>query len=455
MSDEKHSSETERENSEKKPFIRETIQEKSRRRRISWKWILLVPVLAVVFGLIAGLTFVLSGNLFRDMLMTTEETRESVTIPMDSTPDQETTAAETTPAETTLSEDDREEALRETVEGMVEELVRGYLAREESKEESRDPACVLRVSEIAGQFRNNLVTVTSLQADEDVFNNSFVRSQNSFGVILAVTGEDIRIATESKLLTDAQGVRITFADGSTCEAELLQQDGTTGLAVVSVPLGSVAENLRGTLEPVVLGNSYFCHSGDMVVALGSPLDYVPSVAWGIVSYVRESVLGTDRNIRLLQTDIAANADAGGILVNTSGEVIGWITSKYNEDDQKELIAAVAVSDIKDLMEKLSNGIPIARLGVQVQTVTEEIAEQQNLPGGLYVVNSLDESPAYAAGIQNGDILVGIGGTELTRVEELRDELLVKKPGDEVELRVLRGGRDGYAEQTFTVTLGSR
>lgn len=442
-----------KESAEAKPFIRETIQEKP--RSFSWKRLALIPVMAAVFGVVAALTFALTGPLFQDMLTTTEDVRESVTIPMDEDPSMETTQEETTAPETTMSEETREEALRESVEVMVEEMLRDYLAKEESREISQDPACVVRVGEIAASLRQSLVTVTSLQADEDVFSQSFVRSQNSFGVILAITGEDVRIATENQVMEEAEGVRVSFADGTSSEGELLGRDSITGFAVVSVPLEALPESLRESLVPAALGNSYFCAAGDMVVALGSPLDYVPSVAWGIVSYIQENVHGTDRNFRLIQTDIAANADAGGILVNSAGEMIGWVTSRYSEEDQRGLLAAIAISDIKDLAEKLTNGYEAAKLGVQVQMITDDLAEQESLPKGLYVVHSLDDSPAYEAGIQNGDVLVQFDDKNLVRTEDLRTALLERKPGDEAEITVMRSGRDGYTEKTFTVTLDKR
>lgn len=442
------------EKEKEKTFIRETIQEKPKKQRPLWKWVLLAALLAVIFGVIAGITFVLSGNWFRGVLGTTEETRESVTIPTD-TEQTETPTETTTEPETSSEDETKEEAMRETLEGMVEEMVKEQMAREESRTEAQLPGCVTRVGEIASQLKSSLVTVTTSQEEEDVFSHTFTRSEDAFGVILAITGEDVRIATEAELLENAEAVRITFQDGTSAAAELVASDATTHLAVVSVRLDQLDEELKKALLPVTLGNSYLCHAGDMVVALGSPLDYVPSVAWGIVSYVKRDIQGTDRNIDVIQTDIAASDGAGGILVNSAGELVGWITSYYNEADQKNLIAGISISDIKDLAERVANGSALAKLGVQIQTVTEEIAEAEGLPQGLYVIRSMDEGPAYEAGIQDGDILTGIGGEALVRSDDLKNALLQMKPGDEVEVQLLRNGRDGYKEQTFTVTLGSR
>ena len=289
---------------DEKAFIRERIAEKPKKKHSFLKAVLLVCVLGVLFGVIAAISFFVSGNVIKGTVKTAEETHESVSIPRDQLPTEAPTETESvteTPAPTeeeTTPEEVDDEAFRESVEGILRDYLR---AKEAETSRETEPASVEKVKEIRNILKHNLVTVTSQQAEEDVFNHTYTRSQETFGLIVAVTGRDVRILTESYLLEDADSVRITFGNGSVCDASLMEQDDLSGMAVVSVPTAALSDADSTYILPAVLGNSYQCNAGDMVVALGRPLDYLPSVAWGIISYIEEGVQGTDFNYDIIRT----------------------------------------------------------------------------------------------------------------------------------------------------------
>ena len=234
----------------------------------------------------------------------------------------------------------------------------------------------------------------------------------------------------------------------------MEEDAVTGMAVVSIPVETLDPGDSAFIQPAVLGNSYMCSPGDMVVALGRPLSNIPSVAWGIISYIENDAQGTDFNYDLIRTDIMGDAGAGGVLVNVSGEVVGWIRDSETEDDHLR-ISAISVSDLKGMIECLSNGNRISLLGVQTEEVTPLIAEEQQLPEGLYVTNTIADSPAFTAGILNGDVLTKINGEEIRSTFDLQNILLTLRPETEVTVTVMREGREGFAELEFPLTLGAR
>ncbi len=433
-------------------FIRETIEEKkpSKKRRVQTA--LLILVLAAAFGLVAAGVFAWFEPRFSSLFETEEESRESVQIPKDS-PEPEggetAEAEETTEAEETAQVLD-EEALRESVEEIVEEA----LAARDSREEE-DSIYTQIAADMASALQPGMVTVTSLKASEDIFQQSYVRSEESFGLILTMTGQDILILTETVLLEEAEEVTVTLGNRSRYGASLVSMDTTTGIAVVSIPRSEMGEEDLSYIEPVTLGNSYLCRAGDTVVALGDPMGHVPSVAWGIISYIDTSVQGIDMNFQLLQTDIAGSSQGTGILVNLDGQIVGWITQEYSESDSRNMLAAVSVSDIKSYIEAVSNGQRLARMGVQLQTVTVSIAQEQDLPVGLYVSNCVDGGPAYHAGLQNGDILVAIEGETVESMNNFQNVLMEYEPGDNVTVTVMRSSTNGYVEQDFAVRLEER
>lgn len=337
---------------QKDSFIREKIQEKPKKRRYLKK-IALSAGLAVVFGGVAGFTFFLCAGIGGH-----GGDRENVTIPRD------TEAGSTAQNPTETASAANPESLREAVEGMVQD----YLSSQASQEEEKSRSCVERVSDLAAGIQSSLVTVTSTRADQDVFARTYERSEKTFGVVLAITGTDIRILTETSLEGVADSVHITLGSQKTYEAAYVSSDDTTGFAIVSLPVSSVSSEVLSTIQAAELGNSYSLQAGDMVVALGDPMGYVPSVGWGIISYIDPLHQGTDRNFRLIQTDISGDADAGGILINEKGQIVGWLTQRYADDTRPNLLQAISISDIKSLMEQVSNGAHPAMLGVKIQAL---------------------------------------------------------------------------------------
>ena len=162
----------------------------------------------------------------------------------------------------------------------------------------------------------------------------------------------------------------------------------------------------------------------------------------------------DGEYRLICTDIAAAENGTGILVNLDGQVVAVIDQTISEEDSMRLVTGYGITDIKDMIEKLSNGEAIPYLGVKGIDVPEEI-RQQGIPAGEYVKEVETDSPAMTAGIQAGDIITSIGGEEVSSLMAYHDALMEKDSGDEVRIRGQRRGSGGYVDITFSVTVGSR
>ena len=470
-------------------FIRETIQEPRKKRNIL-KSILTASAVGIAFGVSASLSFALAGNWFPQVLdYTAESTRENIAIPRDQTPSstaleetattlsetptetvaetlaeslEETSAVISTETETSAWDETdnlREEYLNDHIEAVLESMLENLDSEDFEVDNgvvTADTAeCIDQVQHITKELKNSMVLVTTNSEEEDVFNHAYVRSQEAFGVVLAVTGQDVRILTESYLLEDADSVHIVLNNKKIYGAKLIGMDRTTGIACVSIPIETIEAEDMSCLKPVRLGNSYLLEPGDIVVALGNPMGYVPSVGWGIVSYIERNHQGTDLIFQLIQTDIAGDTAATGFLVNTQGEMVGWIKQDYSDESRKHLIAALSISDIKGHLESITNGGDLTSLGIQVLEINREMKQEQNLPGGLYISRCISDGPAFNAGIQNGDIIIRLGDTRLSTLTDLQTALAKCEPGETVDAVVLRGSRGGYAEQVFEVTLSAR
>ena len=418
-------------------FIRETIHE-PQAKASAGKRIAAVLGLGLLFGAAGGAGFTAAGYWMRKALHITD-IRESVVIPRDPVTAVDSSEAPQTPVQEELSSGEEENP-----DGKGDN----------SGPEEDEPSFVSFGKRVFSVLEYSLATVTARRDQEDLFGGIYTHNQDSFGVIIAITKEDIRILTESALLENAEKVHVSLHGGYGGEADLLGMDRTSGFAVVSLPLTELPEGAAEELAPAELGNSYLTLMGDMAVVVGRPVGHLTSMASGIISYIEEDVQDTDFNYQILHTDISGSEDAGGLLADEQGRIIGWIGSSGVEAESS-LITAYSISDLKSLIEGLSNGETACKLGVHVQEVTQEMAESRDLPPGLFVTDVIPGMPALAAGIQSGDILMRIGDSEIRTVQDLQAVLVDAEPGDETTVTVSRRGRDGYGEETFAVVLEPR
>ncbi len=419
-------------------FVRERILNKAESRR---KWINRIAVLvvsAVIFGVVSCLVFA-GLRPHAEKWFSKEPPETAIHIPKD---EETTAAAETEPPETTTEETETEEDIKDVVESAVESY-RWSVQDYENLYEA--------MSQTAAGVNTGIVTVTTRTQETDWFNNTIETEGKASGVIWNVTASEMLVLTSYQVSENETTVEVTFCNGTKVSAFVKAADGKTGIAIVCVPLGSVDEVTKSAVSQVPLGNSFGAKIGQPVILAGSPKDYVGSVAYGMITYVRPSVQKEDAEVRMLYTDVSTSAQATGFVLNLDGQIIGMITSKTVGTNT----GAIGISDLKTAIERLSNGVPLAYLGVVGQDVTAEISEKHQVPRGIYVSDAVLEGPAYNVGIQSGDVIVGLDGTEVLTVKELQSYLEGKNPGDTVLVQAQRIGREGYTEIEFPVGLGVR
>ncbi len=434
------------EKNEKREFIRETIvrPKEPRRRGRTLLWTL---ALALVFGVTASLAFVVSQPFWEGRFRETEPS-EDISLPRDQT----TAAGETEGAEP--PEETTEEGLvavnREELEDLVQSALDRYGA---DLEDLTDVYSSLNA--LLGEVNKSLVVVTVSTTDLDWFDNEVFSDQQGCGMIAAITGQEVLILTEADLVEGRESMLVSFGNHGEAYGTCKQTDGTTGMAVVSVPLSSLDASTRGYVQAIELGNSYMASQGTPVIAVGSPQGVIRSIGMGMISSITTNAQEEDSLVRLLYTDIQGASAASGFLLNLDGEVVGWITTRYSSSERANVIRALSISELKGKIEKLLNGDAIASLGIKGQTVTAEIAEERQIPQGVYITQCVSGKPAYQAGIQSGDILTDFGGAAVTSLEQLQTRLESLPADSQVRVTVQRSGRGGYEELTVTVQLEPR
>lgn len=271
------------------------------------------------------------------------------------------------------------------------------------------------------------------------------------GIIISKDGY---IVTNNHVVEDCEKytVKVNSTDSmesKTYDAQLCGTDADTDLAVLKID---------GTNLPAAkLGDSDKLHLGDDVVIIGNPLGYETSVSKGVVSGLNRQVSDSVRGLSSIQTDAAINrGNSGGALFNAYGEVVGVVNEKRVDNYAESLGFAITINEAKGVIDDLiSKGYVSGRsaIGIRYQNITEEIAQYRGLVAG-WRVGEIDETlPVANSGLKVGDTIVEVDGKS-TLTDEASEVLVQKKPGDSVELSVVR--ENSFGRQTklkITVELG--
>jgi len=251
------------------------------------------------------------------------------------------------------------------------------------------------------------------------------------------------VITNAHVIRGASRVNVTFSDGYITQAKVIAADPTRDLALLRTEEHG---------SPLKLGDSDKLEVGEIVLAIGSPLGLLEnSVTMGVISASGRTIVSKEIILEdVIQTDAAINpGNSGGPLVNLEGEAVGVTTAivPYAQG----IGFAIPINTVKRFIEIISKyGRPLrAWIGVYVAPVNPTMAALYKLPvsEGLLVVRVVSGSPAEAAKIAEGDIIVKANDKPVRRVSELRDIIERSIDKRQVTLEVNRGGR------RFTVKVG--
>lgn len=395
---------------------------------------------AVIFGGVAAVTFAVSKPVAeRYLVKETQRETMPVTIPKD---DPEPTTQPTVAATSTTQE-------TKPMEEMVREALKNYSFTIEDVNALYDG-----VRMVAQKADKSIVTVHSVKNQTDWFDNPVESSGLFAGAVIASANGEFLILTPEAAVESADSIRVVFSDGTEVDGTIKQMDTRSGMAVVSILQSALGKTLLDSIQPIELGNSYSVRQGDMVIAIGAPAGVVHSTNYGFVTYVAKNVQITDGLTRVIYADMKGSPAMGTFLINTSGQIVGWVTDLYKNENNSDMTAALAISDFKSILERLSNGQTFPYLGIKGQEVTA-VMNEAGIPLGIYVSEVNADSPVYNSGIQNGDIIVRIGEETIVTMKDLETVLETLNTGDTVNVKVLRSGREGYTEIEYQVTIGAR
>lgn len=428
----------------------EIIKKKPVNKRKLLRRTLTTAAMAVIFGLIACVTFLVLEPVISRWL-NPEEEPQHVIFPEDleEMAPEDMLAGSTGEETPQPSGKDFSDSVQ-LEEEQIQEILSGVVLDLDNYKELYNS-----LSGYVNRLSQSMVTVTAVKSNKDWFNDVLESTNQCYGLILEENGRELLILTSYSAVATAEKLTLTFFNDMQAEAQLKQQDLTTDMAVLSVELSELPFELSEEDSIMaVLGSSNIKNfSGTPVVALGSPMGSYGSVGYGIIASSNIQFYATDRNYKIMMTDIAGSKDASGILFNLQGQVIGVITNAKTGTDMDSMVHAYGITELKKVIENLSNNVKIPYLGISGMDVSKEANGELGVPYGAYVRQVDFDSPAMRMGIQRGDVIIGMNDKVITNFANYSNGLLQMEAGQTIELTVMRMVRNEYREMKFSIELG--
>ena len=335
---------------------------------------------------------------------------------------------------------------------------------EEGQQEETSPALTVDDYEelnralvnVANTVNRSMVEISVQISQPAGQEQALVDEDSVAGAIFEDNGVELLVAAKELDVPEGGSLQARLADGNSYSVSVKKRDANLGIAVYAIDKNALSDTAWNQIQTAVLGSSGGISKGDLVIAIGSPFGYYGGMGFGVISSAREAVSRADGEYSLLCTDIGGSSSGTGILVNTDGQIVGLIDQeRFYEDGESGPVAAYGISDLKEALEFLSNGQAVPYIGIHGVTVTEELTAGQGIPSGVYVQEVSTDSPAMAAGIQSGDVITEVAGTQVTTLSGYNSALMQQEAGDEIRVKGQRQGTGGYVDITFRVTVGSR
>lgn len=413
-------------------FINEQIKKKPFYRR---KWFaqgMAAIVLALVFGAAAGVSFAVVRPWAEDQFGQPDEPTQIVVVQEETETEKESPAAES--ESSTDSED--------------------YPNQENKMDISAYREIYEQMKSVAGEASASIVKVNSYTTETDWFNETYENMSETSGLIFRIDSNRLYVLTSSRFIQNAQHIVVTFPNGESTEAGVRKQDTVTELAILEIPIKDIKKKTRESIAAISIKGISSVEKGEPVIAVGSPMGYTDSLAFGMITSVAicQSV---DSEYKVITTDIIGSETSYGVLLNLDGNIVGIISQKFEPATVQNTVSALSISDMNYLLETLVAANPIPYTGVVGKEVGEDAVEHFHMPYGIYVKQVETDSPAMYAGIQVADVITAVNGEPISSVSDYENIIRQHREGDVLSVTVSRKSIDGYAEMDMRMIVEVR
>ncbi len=264
------------------------------------------------------------------------------------------------------------------------------------------------------------------------------------GVIISADGY---IITNQHVIDGADEILVSLSDGRGSQAVLVGEDRETDIAILHIPINGLSAIKVSDKQPLRVG--------DVVLAIGNPLNVGQTVTMGIISATGRNRIGLNTFENFIQTDAAINpGNSGGALVNAQGQLIGINTAIFSQTGGSQGISfAIPISVALDIMRQIIDHGKVTRgwlgvEGIQISAKAAMATGDPNIKGAL-IVGVFIDSPADKAGMLTGDIIVAVDKDPVDSIRDLLEKITLHQPGDVIEVTVFRGPQQLFLSMRAT------
>ena len=326
------------------------------------------------------------------------------------------------------------------------------------------------VSEIVEEVMPSIVAITSKTLVKSGYYGPFYNYGNTeqystgagSGIIISKNDDELLILTNNHVIEDASELSVQFVNEKSVDATVKGTSESRDVAVIAVKMKDLDDTTISSIKIATLGDSNELKVGNGIIAIGNALGYGQSVTTGVVSALNREVKVDNVSTKMIQIDAAINGgNSGGALLNNKGEVVGINSAKYSSSGTSTSASiegmgfAIPITDVKDVITALMNGeadTTGGKIGIEGYAINETQSVAYNMPVGVYIAKIVDGSGADKAGLEIGNIIVGIDNVKVTKFSDLTDYLYTKKKGDKVTLKINYISGRQYKEKNVEVTL---
>lgn len=416
---------------ENKAFIIEKVDKSAILKRRIFK-ISILLISAVIFGSISAITFLFVKDIYENRIdKKIKEEIKQISVAIDEAESKENS---------TVTES--------TELFVVEDIVQTALEEYKFDLVSLD-TMYKSFSELAFSLDYSIVSVYNKNKKFDWFENEFEISNKLAGVVIAKSDIEYFILVPSKGIEKDGEISLIFKDDKEYVANIKAIDKYLGIAILSINKNDLENTTKEIIKEVKFGNSNKLKTGDIVLGLGAPIGKVHSMVYTSINYIDMNISFADMNSKLIYTDIYGKENMGNYIFNTSGEFVAFVNGEENNK-----FTAFGISDFKFLIEAMINSEKLVYLGVEAKDIERNI-ENLGIEKGVYIKKVIENSPAYIAGLQRGDILTHINGINIKSMVEYKNTLNNISVDDNVNIKLKRYALGEYVDLEFNLVAQAR
>lgn len=485
--------------SEEYQFINEKIVPKKKKKWLKKLWtVLFVMCMAVIFGVIARAAFLLSGDMLKEWLGIGDKRQEvdlpkttpAARITLSPTPKPLTATPVPTmePVQTVLPTGEPQEPIvgevtpgvgiipgKEETPSVTPEIgeitqrpeigdifgnitvtpeptvIPGNNAETKIEPVTHYLQIYESIRHVAEEVSDAFVTVEAIEQGVDWFQEVYEKRTRTTGLILGNDGVDLLILVGTEQFAGATSIEVLFEE-EMVSGSIYSMDRDYGLAVIAVPLTELSEELLDRVQSGILADEHAIAVGTPVIALGAPNGYEGSVEFGMLTSLGSTVAVTDGEVAYFTTNITEYPKGYGFVLNLEGEILGLITHTHKTNPADGVFTAVSLDSIRGVIIKLLNNAERAYFGIKGRNLPRHLMVEYEMEAGVYVSEVENASPALAAGIKAGDVIVSVGGEPVDGIRCFSDIILECSTREIVQVKLLRKAEDGLRETTVEVSL---